>query len=156
MGEAADLADQYDAMMAEVVAVAEACSGEEWRALCTNDERTVGVVFDHIAEGNSEVVLWIKSFLADKPVEITPEVLHARNAQHAHSVEHRRPMQATIDDLKQSAVRTSTMLRGLTEKDLRTAQDFGWAGRQEVAWVAGAAVRHPRGHLKNIREALGR
>lgn len=141
--------------MAEVVALAESCSDEEWGALCPNDQRALGVVLDHIAEGNPEVVLWIKTFLADRPVEITPEVLHARNAEHAQRVGD-RPRQATIDDLKRSAVSTSGVLRSLTDQELRAAQDFGWAGRQEVAWVAGAAVRHPRGHLKNIREALGR
>ncbi len=155
MGEAAELADQYDATMAEVVATAEACSDEEWRAQCPNDERTVGVVFDHIAAGNPEVMVWIKTFLGDKPVEITPEILTERNADHARRVKD-RPKQATIDDLKQSAVRTSSALRALSEKELRVSQDFGWAGRRDVAWVASAAVRHPRGHLKNIHEALGR
>jgi hypothetical protein len=155
VGEASELADQYDSVMAEAVALAESCSDVEWRATCPNDERSVGVVFDHIAEGNPEVVLWIRNFLADQPVEITPEILTARNAEHASRV-HDRARQATVDDLKQSAVRTSEVLRALTEKDLRSMQDFGWAGRREVAWVAGAAVRHPRGHLNNIREALGR
>lgn len=155
MGEAAELADQYDAVMAEVAAFAGTCTDEEWRAQCPNDERTVGVVFDHIADGNPEVVLWIKTFLADKPVVITRESLDARNAEHAHRAEN-RPRQTTIDDLKQSAARTSNVLRALTEKELRASQDFAWAGRQEVAWVTGAAVRHPRGHLKSIREALGR
>jgi hypothetical protein len=155
MSEASELAGQYDAVMAETVALAESCTDAEWHAACPNEARAVGVVFDHIADGNPEVVLWINTFLADKPVEITPEALHARNAEHAQRVGG-RPRQATIDDLKRTAARTSGVLRGLTEKELRTAQDFGWAGRQEVAWVAGAAVRHPRGHLKNIREALGR
>jgi hypothetical protein len=155
VGDASELADKYDAVMAEVVAFAESCSDEEWRAACPGEERTVGVVFDHIAEGNPQVVLWIKDFLADRPVEISREILTARNAEHAQRVED-RPRQATIDDLKRGAVLTSGVLRDLTEKELRATQDFGWAGRQEVAWVAGAAVRHPQGHLKNIREALGR
>lgn len=155
MGEASELADQYDAVMAEVVALAGTCTDEDWRAVCPSEQRTVGVLFDHVAAGNPQVVLWIKTFLADKPVEITREVLDARNAEHAHRVGD-RPRQATIDDLKQGAARTSSVLRALTEKELRASQDFGWAGRQEVAWVASAAARHPRGHLKSIREALGR
>lgn len=149
------MADQYDAVMAEVVALAGSCSDEEWRAACLEDDRTVGVVFDHVARGNPEVVMWIQTFLAGKPVEITPEILNAQNAEHARSVSD-KPRQATVGDLKRSGVRTSGLLRALTDQELRTAQDFGWTGRKDVAWVAAAAVRHPRGHLKTVREALGR
>jgi hypothetical protein len=155
MGAASQLADEYDSMMAQVIEVAESCSDADWKVLCPNEERTVGVVFDHIADGNPEVVGWIREFLAGRAVVITPEVLHARNADHARRVVN-RPRHQTVQDLKTGSERTSHEIRALTEAQLHETQEFGWAGKQDVAWVASAALRHPRHHLKSIREALNR
>lgn len=155
MNAASQLADEYDSMMAQVIQVAESCSDDDWKVPCPNEERTVGVVFDHLAEGNPEVVGWIREFLAGRPVLITPEVLHARNADHARRAVN-RPRHQTVKDLKTGSERTSHAIRALTEAELHETQEFGWAGRQEVAWVASAALRHPRSHLKSIREALNR
>lgn len=155
MSAASQLADEYDSMIAQVIEVAESCSDEDWQVPCPNEERTVGVVFDHIAEGNPQVVAWIREFLAGRPVVITPEVLNASNADHARRVAD-RPRHQTVQDLKAGSDRTSQAIRALTEAQLHETQEFGWAGRQEVAWVASAALRHPRHHLKSIREALDR
>jgi hypothetical protein len=155
MSAASQLADEYDGMMAEVIEVAESCSDNEWKVPCTNEERTVGVVFDHIATGNPQVVEWIHEFLAGRPVVLTPESLNARNADHARRAAN-RPRAETVQDLKTGSASTSRAIRSLTESQMHQGQEFAWAGRQEVAWVASAALRHPRGHLKSIREALGR
>jgi hypothetical protein len=152
---ASQLADEYDRVMTQVIEVAETCSDEDWHVVCPNEQRTVGVVFDHIAEGNPEVVGWIGEFLAGRPVVITPEVLHARNAEHAERAAN-RPRQETVKDLKQGSERTSHAIRALTEDQLRETQEFGWAGKQDVEWVASAALKHPRNHLKSIREAINR
>jgi hypothetical protein len=152
---ASELVADFDAVMAEVIAFAESCSDVDWRTTCPNEQRTVGVLFDHIAVGNPEVVRWIDEFLAGRPVQITREILTASNAAHAQEVEG-RPRAQTLADLKHSAARTSAFLGALTDAQLSTKNEFGWAGTQDVAWVASAAVRHPRGHLKSVREALGR
>jgi DinB family protein len=155
VGAASDLADEYDATMAELIAFAKSCTDEEWSTICPQEERTVGVLFDHVATGNPQVVAWIEEFLSDKPVEISPEILSARNAEHARKVAS-RPRNETIGDLDSSTPRTSAAIRALTDEQMRRTQEFGWAGRREVSWVASAAVRHPRGHLKSIRDSLGR
>ena len=155
MGDASRLADDYDQALAEVIALAKSCTEEDWRTPCPGDGRTVGVVFDHISRGNPQVVAWFEEFLADRPVQITPEILNQRNAHHAAEAE-QKPRHATVEDLEESTPRTSQAIRALTDEQMKRTQEFGWAGRQDVAWVASAAVRHPRGHLKTIREALGR
>lgn len=155
MGAADALAAEYDSIMDEVIDVARSCSDDDWQVMCPNEQRTVGVLFDHIATGNPEVVRWVELFLDDRPVEITPEILNARNAEHARQVAS-RPRGKTIDDMVATSKQTSDFIRGLTNDQLQSAQDFGWAGPQNVAWVASAAFRHPRGHLKSIREALSR
>src|SRR5260370_7629716 len=80
---ASDLADEYDAVMADVIAVAGGCSQADWTTSCINEQRSVGVVFDHIAEGNPDVVRWVQEFLHGRPVEMTLETVTQRNAEHA-------------------------------------------------------------------------
>lgn len=155
MSAATQLADEYDGIMAQVIDVAESCSDEDWMVACPKEGRTVGVLFDHIAEGNPQVVAWIDEFLAGRPVPLTPDELNARNADHAHRAAS-RPRVQTIQDLKDGSKSTSHAIRSLSEAQLHETQEFAWAGRQQVAWVASAALRHPRGHLRSIREALGR
>lgn len=150
-----NLADEYDAMMADVIAVAAGCSQADWTTSCVNDQRSVGVVFDHIAEGNPQVVIWVQEFLNGRPVEMTLETLTQRNADHARRAA-ARPRAETVADLKAGSARTSEFIRSLTDEQLELTQEFAWAGTQNVGWVASAAIRHPRGHLKSIKEALGR
>lgn len=152
---ASDLADEYDAVMADVIAVAGGCSEADWTTSCTNEQRSVGVVFDHIAEGNPQWVRWVQEFLDGRPVEMTIETLTQRNAEHARKAA-ARPRDETVADLKAGSVRTSEFIRSLTDQQLELTQEFAWAGAQSVRWVAGGAVRHPKGHLKSIKEALGR
>lgn len=155
MAPESELVDTYDGVMAEVIAFAGSCSDDDWRTVCPGEQRSVGVLFDHIAVGNPQVVRWINEFLAGRPVVITPEILNASNAEHARQVDE-RPRAETLADLKHGSARTSELLGTLTEDQLKISNEFGWAGTQDVAWVASAAFRHPRGHLKSIREALGR
>ena len=149
------LADEYEAVMAEVIAVASGCSQADWTTDCINEQRSVGVVFDHIAEGNPEWERWVKEFLNGRPVEMTVETLTQRNAEHARRAAG-RPRGETLADLKASSARTSEFIRSLTDEQLELTQEFAWAGKRNVGWVAGGAVRHPTSHLKSIKEALGR
>lgn len=152
---ASDLADEYDAVMAEVIEVAGSCSQGDWTKSCINEQRSVGVVFDHIAEGNPQWVRWVQDFLNGRPVEMTLETLTQRNAEHARMAA-ARPRRETVSDLKAGAARTSEFIRSLTDQQLELTQEFAWAGIQSVRWLASGAVRHPKGHLKSIKEALGR
>ena len=152
---ASDLADEYDAVMADVIAVAGGCSEADWMTNCTNEHRSVGVMFDHIAELDPQWVGWVEEFLNGRPVEMTLETLTQRNAEHARRAA-ARPRGETVADLKAASARTSRFLRSLTDEQLELTQEFAWASTQSVRWVAGGAVRHPKGHLKSIKEALGR
>ena len=152
---ASDLADEYDAVMADVIALAGGCSQADWTTNCINEQRSVGVVFDHIAEVNPEVVRWVQEFLNGRPVELTVETVTQRNAEHARRAP-ARPRGETVADLKVGSARTSEFLRSLTDEQLGLTQEFAWAGTKDLGWVAGAAVRHPKSHLNSIKEALGR
>jgi hypothetical protein len=100
-------------------------------------------------------VRWVQEFLNGRPVEMTLETLTQRNAEHALRAA-ARPRGETVADLKAGSASTSEFIRSLTDEQLELTQEFAWAGTQNVGWVAGGAVRHPKGHLKSIKEALGR
>ena len=150
-----DLATEYQETIAEVIAFAEGCSDDDWQTPCPNEERTVGVLFDHVAAGNGDAMGWIESFLAGQPVRITREELQTANAEHALKVAG-RPRTETIADLRASSARTAKLIGGLRQDQLEVTQEFGWAGTQDMAWVVAAAIRHPRIHFQSIRDALGR
>jgi hypothetical protein len=150
---APDLADEYDALMAQVFAVADGCSPADWTTNCANEQRPIGVMFDHIAEINADVVRWVQEFLSGRPVELTRETITQRNAQHMRTAA-MRPREETLRDLKAGSLCTSEFLRSLTGEQLAVTQERGWAGAQTVGWVASVAIRHPASHLKSIREAL--
>jgi DinB superfamily len=150
-----DLATDYQETIAEVIAFAETCSDDDWQTRCPNEERTVGVLFDHVAAGNEQAMGWIQSFLAGQPVRITREELHASNAEHALKAAG-RPRPETIADLRASSARTAELIGGLSQDRLDVTQEFGWAGTQDLAWVVAAAIRHPRIHFQSVRDALGR
>ena len=155
MATGRELADEYAAVMAEVIAAAGGCSDDEWSALCENEQRPVGVMFDHIAVGNQDVVGWIDTFLAGRPVVGDLDETHARNAAHADATRS-RPRSETMAFLRDTTKAAEARLRALTAEQLAVRQSFSVAGEQDVAWVAGAAIRHPRRHLDSIRAALGR
>ena len=139
--------------MAEVIAVAGGCSQADWMMGCVKEQRSVGVLFDHIAAGDSQWVRWVQEFVDGRPVELTVETLTQRNAEHAHRAV-ARPRAETVADLKAGSARTSAFIRTLTDEQLELTQEFAWAGTQSVSWVAGGAVRHANGHLRSIKESL--
>src|SRR5437763_6242145 len=131
---ASDLADEYDAIMADVIAVADGCSQADWTTSCINEQRSVGVVFDHIAELNPEVVRWVQEFLNGRPVEMTLEIVAERNGEHDRGAA-ARPRGETVADLKAGSDRTSEFIRSLTDEQLELTQAFAWAGTQNDRWV---------------------
>src|SRR5260370_37954550 len=152
---ASDLADEYDAVMADVIAGAGGCSQADWTTSCINEQRSVGVVFDHIAEGNPDVGRWGQEFLHGRPGERTRETVTQRNAEHARRAA-ARPRGETVADLKARSASTSAVIRSLTDEQLELTQEFAWAGTKNVDWVASAAILPPQGHLKSIKDAVGR
>src|SRR4029077_372448 len=62
-GAAAQLGGDFDAVLAEVIEVAESCGDEQWTRRVVDEERSVGVLFDHIAAGNDQSVEWASAFL---------------------------------------------------------------------------------------------
>lgn len=149
------LADDYDGALRAAIDFAVTCSDADWQVVSANDARSVGVVFDHIAAGNEEVIEWIRQFLGGSSIKISPQLIDERNATHAGQAAG-RPRSETVERLRRTTVLTSHVLHSLSEQQLTVAQDFGWLGPQDVTFLVRQAIRHPQRHLQSIREALGR
>jgi hypothetical protein len=152
-GAAAQLADEFDAVLADVIEVAESCDDEQWTRRVNEEERTVGVLFDHIAAGNDQSTEWASTFLRGRAVEVDPGLIDSENAAHAREARS-RPRATTMERLRATTARTSMFLHGLTDKQLSVTQKFGWLGAQDVAFLVRQACRHPQRHLQGIRQAL--
>src|SRR5438105_15736829 len=112
-----DLADEYDALMAQVIAVADGCSPADWTTNCANEQRPVGVMFDHIAELNADVVRWVQEFLSGRPVELTRETILQSNAQHRRQAA-MRPREETLRDRQAGSDRRADVVRPPTRERL--------------------------------------
>jgi DinB superfamily len=152
-GAAALLAGEFDAVLADVIEVAESCDNEQWARRVVDQERSVGVLFDHISAGNDQSVEWAAIFLRGRAVEVDPGLIDSENAAHAREARGRTRLE-TIQRLRASTARTSKFLHGLTDEQLNVTQKFGWLGTQDVAFVIRQACGHPQRHLKGIRVAL--
>ena len=153
-GAAALLAGEFDAVLADVIEVAESCDNEQWARRVVDQERSVGVLFDHISAGNDQSVEWASTFLRGRAVEVDPGLIDSENAAHAREARGRTRSE-TIQRLRASTARTSKFLHGLTDEQLNVTQKFGWLGTQDVAFVIRQACGHPQRHLQGIRVALG-
>jgi len=153
-GAAALLAGEFDAVLDDVIEVAEACDDEQWARRVVDEQRSVGVLFDHIAAGNDQSVEWASTFLRGRAAEVDPGLIDSENAAHAREARGRTRSE-TIQRLRASTARTSKFLHELTDEQLNVTQRFGWLGIQDVAFVIRQACRHPQRHLQGIRVALG-
>ena len=153
-GAAAQLAAEFDAVLGEVIQAAESCAGGDWTLRILAEERTVGVLFDHIAAGNDQSVEWASSLLRGRAVEVDPGLIDSENAAHAREARG-KTRDDTIQRLRETTARTSRFFHALSDEQLNVTQKFGWLGTQDVAFVVRQAIRHPQRHLQSIREALG-
>lgn len=152
-GAAAQLADEFDTVLAGVIEVAESCDDEQWMRRVIDQERSVGVLFDHIAAGNDQSVEWATAFLRGRAVEVDPGLIDSENAAHAREARD-RTRSMIVERLRASTARTSKFLHALTDEQLSLSQTFGWLGPQDVAFLIRQACRHPQRHLQGIRQAL--
>jgi hypothetical protein len=155
-----DLADRFEAVHQEVVAFCEVLSDDDWTTLVPNEQRTAGVLIQHIAYGYTAEAALIRAIVNGQPL---PEIYNDRavldeiNARDAVDL-----LPGTKDDalrsLDRHARRTTRFLRGLSDEDLAKSQPIGLFGGAD--WTVDALITriilgHPRTHVESIRQALG-
>jgi hypothetical protein len=154
---ATQLADDFAAANAEVIAFARSCSQDEWRTSVAGEDWPVGIVLHHIAEGHGQASRWLQAMSSGEGVPDTAEDIDRANAAHAVRAESVDPVE-TVALLEIRGRELEALLRRLDDEQLDRSAPFGPAGGQvfPCADLAPVTARHAREHLAHARRALGR
>jgi hypothetical protein len=156
-----ELASEFERIHAGVIEFAESLSDDEWDAYVPNEERSAGVVIQHIAFGYTSEIALIQAIVSGDALPSIYEnrdALNEYNAQHAGELR-RIPRAEAMHELRRQGDEALAYLRGLSDADLARTRPIGlWNGEEiSVGWLIERIVLgHPQGHLTSIRAALGR
>ena len=159
MAESArELAEQFERINDEVIAIVEGCSDEQWGTLVPEEGRKVGVVCHHVAERygfQTQLVQALSTGVAGPSIDV--EAIHAANAQHME-----RYANCTKDEalalLRQNGAAAKAVVEALTDEQLEREGRLVLYGDRPVTArvvIEGRLMGHPRSHLQGIREVLG-
>jgi len=152
-----DIATRFEQANNELIATVEGCSDEQWSAQCGSDERSVGVVADHVANSHVLVAKWIQSIAAGQPMAVSMDMIHEGNAQHAAS-RAGVTRSEVADLLRSNAQEAGEIIRGLNEDEIDRPIPIAVMGGEEKTAAEMAEmlmVGHVTGHMNDIRSAAG-
>jgi hypothetical protein len=151
------LAEQFERAIGEFIDVVEGLSDEQWRTLCTNEARTVGVLARHVAAGIPfEMAVFREIAAGRQPSTITRAQLAEMNAGDAERWA-RCAKDETLALLRDNAALAATEVRRLSDEQLARTGKYveeipgAWTVEQ---WVERVLTGHVSGHLQSIRMAL--
>jgi hypothetical protein len=143
----ADYAAEIDQARERLVAFADGCSDEQWRAApLDGDPRPVGVVVDHVAHAYEYLAGWMREILDGQTATVSSEVVDALNAEHAARAAAVTRAEAA-EHLRRSGAVISRLVAGCSAEDLQ-------AGEGRVERLAQIAIRHPDDHRAEIEAGL--
>ena len=152
---AEELARAFAAANAELIALLEDASPEQWRAL-TADEgelRPVGVIAHHVAWAHRHISRRVEAFATGQPVPPRrPERFDERNARHA--LENPDPDRAaTLALLRADGAAVQALIAGLSDAQLArtSSEDPGAQTMTTAEVIEQRQIGHVRGHLAAIR-----
>jgi hypothetical protein len=152
MTDAVSPADHAAAIAASrdrLVAFAASCSDDDWRSrplTGQGDDRTVGVIVDHVADSYDYIGAWLSAIGAGQDPPVSAELVDGFNAAHAQEAAAITPADA-ISHLGRSGDVVIALVSGLSLEDLERAD--GRIGRFAVI-----LARHPDNHRAEIEAAL--
>jgi hypothetical protein len=151
----AELADDFAAANAEIIAFARGCTAAQWQATVEGEDWPVGVVIHHIAEGHAQGLVWLTAMVRGDGVTDTSDDIDRRNLDHAG---HQQDctIEETVALLEDNGALLEAALRGLSADDLDQVAPFGPAGGRPFPAGDFAAVcaGHARGHFAHATAAI--
>lgn len=150
------LADNFVEINSSIIAFVEGCSDAEWHTPCLDDGRTVGVIAHHIASSHTPIESLITMVATGAPIpEITMEMLHAGNAQHA--AEHARCTQVEVLALlRHNGADAAETVRALDDAQLARSAYIGLfdATMSTGQVVENVLIGHAHGHFAKITSTV--
>jgi len=153
---ATQLADQTDQAISQVITFVETVPENTWTAICAPEQCTVAALASHIAVSATGVL----NFLV-KPVSqgetlppITPEQIHAGNAENARKYANRSKADA-VADLRRYGAEASSYVRGLSDEELQRSAVLFFRPEPVTAdfIIENVLVNHTLEHLESMRAA---
>ncbi len=152
------LADAFEQAVARFIVTVEGLSDEQWKMLCPNEERSVGVVVKHVTIGIPfEMDVFREIAVGGQPTTITRADLANMNARdtHAWGVPSK---DETLLLLRSNAAAAAAEVRQLTDEQLERSGKYieelpePWTVEQ---WIERILVGHVTGHLASITATIG-
>ena len=158
MGQRAEvLAAQFEQTVSALIRVVEEVSDEQWRALCPDEGRSVGVLAYHIDKGITLEMGYFREFVAGRqPAPLTAAQVHAMNAADAEAWAD-SPQAAALTALLADARAAAEEVRRWDDAALARAGTYiaelpePWTVEQ---WVERVLIGHVHSHLRSIRDTL--
>jgi hypothetical protein len=152
MTDAASPADHAAAIAASrdrLAAFAASCPEDAWRSrplTGQGDDRTVGVIVDHVADSYDYIGAWLSAIVAGQDPPVSAELVDSFNAAHARDAAAVTQPDA-IAHLERSGDAVIALISHLSVDDLERAD--GQVGR-----FAQILARHPDNHRAEIEAVL--
>jgi hypothetical protein len=154
---AQQLADQTDDAITQTVAFVENVPDDKWTAYCEPEQCTVAALASHIGVAASGVLNALVKPVAqgEPPVSITPEQLHAGNAENARKYANRSKSDV-VADLRSNGAEASAYVRGLSDEELQRSAVLFFRPEPVTAdfIIENVLVNHSLGHLESMRAAV--
>ena len=152
----AELAEQFEAINADIIATVMECSDEQWQLPTKEEGRTVGVLAHHVGTVNGVFAGIVERLAAGDTYtpNVSMEEVDRNNAQHAdqHATIGK---QETLDVLRSNGEAILRALNSIDDETLdRRAGVFGgheMTVTQVMEWVV---IGHTADHLGTIRNTL--
>lgn len=150
------LARRFAEANRELIATVEAIPKDRWRAYCSAEQWTVGVVAHHVASDHLILADVTGAIVSGDAPAITWEMLHQINAEHLEA--HRDCTQAeTLELLRSGGEKVASTLRALSDADLERTAVLPFLGERPVTaeqFIEQAVIGHIGMHLPSIQAVL--
>jgi DinB family protein len=154
---ATQLADQTDEAINQVIAFVDTIPEDKWTSLCEPEQCTAAALAAHIAVSATGVLNALVKPISqgEAPPPITPEQLHAGNAENARKFANRSKADV-VADLRTNGTEASSYVRGLSDEELQRSAVLFFSPEPVSAEfvIEHVLVNHSLGHLESLRAAV--
>ena len=154
---AQQLAEQTDDAINQTITFVESVPEDKWAALCGPEQCTVAALANHIAGSAVGVLNFLVKPVAEgrPPLPITPDQIHAGNADNARQNAN-RPRSEVLAELRANGAEASSYVRGLSDDELQRSAVLFFSPEPVSAdfIIEHVLVNHSLEHLESMRAAV--
>lgn len=151
------LADRTDDAIKQTIAFVESVPDDKWTAFCAHEQCSVAALATHIAGSATGVLNFLVKPVAEgqPPLPITPDQIHAGNAENARENAN-RPRSEVLADLRANGAEASAYVRGLSDDELQRSTVLFFSPEPVSAdfIIENVLVNHSLEHLESMRAAV--